>query len=301
MKRLFCFGLGFTGLTLAKRLKASGWSVAGTHRTKDKVAFLRSSGIDGFVFSGKEMVPDIKKALAKASHVVSTIAPDGPSAGDGTGNWIADPVLRYYKEDLLNRAQNLAWVGYISSTNVYGDHDGQWVDETTTPRPGSERAGQRLDIEHAWQDMCQTDGVPVHILRPAGIYGPYRSALTSLKNGTARRVIRPGQWISRIHVSDLAAVVIASAENQNPGSIYNVADDEPSPRATPTEFAAMLLQQEPPPAIPFEEWQAPQKAKRDFTTNKRIRNDRIKRDLGIVLTYPSYRDGLKALFEAGEY
>lgn len=301
MKRLFCFGLGFVGLTLAKQLKASGWSVAGTCRTEDKAAILRSAGIDGLVFTGKEMAPDVQKALADASHILSTIAPDSPRAGNGANGQIADPVLRYYKGDIVNRAQNLAWVGYLSSTNVYGDHDGQWVDETTAPRSGSKHARQRLGIEHVWQDMWQTDGVPVHILRPAGIYGPYRSALTSLKNGTAKRVIRPGQWVSRIHVRDLAAVVIASAENRNPGSVYNVADDEPSPRETMIEFAAMLLNREPPPAIPFEQWQIPPTAKRDFTTNKRIRNDRIKKDLGIVLTYPSYRDGLKALFDAGAY
>jgi nucleoside-diphosphate-sugar epimerase len=270
-KRLFIFGLGYSGLEIAKLAKAEGWSVAGTVTSADKAARLAAEGIETHLFDGTAAV------AAEASHVVCTIAPG--SAGD--------PALRTCAE-LLRGAR---WLGYLSTTGVYGDHGGGWVDETTTPQPAQPRSLERLAAERAWQALGAT------IFRLPGIYGPGRSAIDQVRAGTARRIDKPGQVFSRIHVEDIAGAVLAAMTRGPPGAIYNVADDLPAPNGEVIAYACELLGLPVPPALPWDEVAPTMSAmaRSFYTENRRVRNDRLKGELGIALRYPTYREGLRGM------
>ncbi len=277
MNRLFCFGLGFSAQALAKRLKPKGWRIAGTARQPEKVNALIRAGVEAYAFP----LADPPAALSGATHVlVST-----PPAAQG------DPALQY--KDTLHPK----WLGYLSTTGVYGDRAGAWVDETTPEAPATERGQRRLEAEHAWAAWGRRTNVPVMIFRLAGIYGPGRNQLESLRDGTARRIVREGQIFSRIHVDDIAAVLEASIAKPNAGAVYNVCDDEPAPPHEVVEYAAKLLGVAPPPLERFEDAQATmsEMGRSFYTESKRVKNDRIKTDLGVQLLYPTYREGLKAL------
>ena len=282
-RRLFIFGLGFSGLEIAKLARAEGWSVAGTCTTEDKARRLREEGIEAHRFDGTATLPS--EAFGEAPHVVCTIAPGVEG----------DPALRTCR-DLLGRAR---WLGYLSTTGVYGDHDGGWVDETTEPLPTQTRSQQRLAAEQGWREVASATGAPLHILRLPGIYGPGRSTLDRVRDGTARRIDKPGQVFSRIHVEDIATILEASISRPNPGAAYNVCDDDPAPPDEVLAFAATLLGQTPPPAIAFEDALLSPMARSFYADNKRVLNIRIKDELGVKLAHPSYKDGLKALLAAG--
>jgi nucleoside-diphosphate-sugar epimerase len=282
MNRLFCLGLGYSAEALSHRLKSKGWRVAGTARSPEKVKALAARGYEAFTFP----LADPPAALFGTTHVlVST--PPGP---DG------DPALYAHVHDLAKLDPKPKWLGYLSTTGVYGDHAGGWVDEATSPTPATERGRRRLAAEHAWSAWGTAVNVPVAIFRLAGIYGPGRNQLESLRDGTARRIVREGQVFSRIHVEDIAQVLEASIERPQ-GAIYNVCDDEPSPPHEVMEHAAKLLNVTPPPLERFEEAARTmsEMALSFYTESKRVKNDRIKRDLGVKLLYPTYREGLKAL------
>ncbi|MFL5337099.1 MAG: SDR family NAD(P)-dependent oxidoreductase, partial [Geminicoccaceae bacterium] len=217
------------------------------------------------------------EALAGASHVLTSIAPDEQG----------DPVLDLHAADL----RGVDWVGYLGTTAVYGDRQGGWVDETTPIEPTLARADRRARAEAAWLDS----GLPVHIFRLAGIYGPGRNAFVNLKDGTARRIVKPGQVFSRIHVQDIATVVEASIARPSPRAIYNVCDDEPAPPDQVVTHAAELLGVEPPPAQDYETAELSPMARTFYRDNRRVRNQRIKQELGVRFAYPSYREGLAAL------
>jgi len=269
--RLFCFGMGYSATALSATLAAQGWQVAGTSRTA-------RPGIH--VFDGRQPMADAPAALAGTSHLLISVPPDGEGC----------PVLRHHLAD-LTALPALAWVGYLSTTGVYGDHQGGWVDETTTPKPGQVRSVQRLRAEQDWQ----ASGLPVHVFRLAGIYGPGRSALDRLRAGDARRIDKPGHLFSRIHVADIARVLLASMDRPDPGAIYNVCDDEPTESGKVTEEAARLLNLPAPPAIPFEEATLTPMAASFYAESRLVRNDRIKRELGVQLACPTYREGLAAI------
>jgi nucleoside-diphosphate-sugar epimerase len=275
MTRLFCFGFGYTAQALAKRLKSVGWRIAGTARGGDKVNALAAQGVEAFTFP----LADVSAALGQTTHVlVST--PPGPTG---------DPALTY--------APLLRWLGYLSTTGVYGDRAGGWVDETTPEAPASDRGRRRLAAEQAWAAWGRAANVPVAIFRLAGIYGPGRNQLDTVRDGTARRIVREGQVFSRIHVDDIAQVLEASIANPKAGAIYNVCDDEPAPPHEVIEYAAGLLGVKPPPLERFED-AAPtmsDMAQSFYAESKRVRNARIKHELGVKLLYPTYREGLKAL------
>jgi nucleoside-diphosphate-sugar epimerase len=278
---LVVFGLGFAGTAVARHFLRAGWRVTGTTRSgalrPDWAEDLPEAPV--FAFDRDHALPE--DALAGATHVLAGIPPD--EAGD--------PVL----DRLADRLRRLAprWVGYFSTTGVYGDRGGDRVDETADVRPASARARWRVAAERAWLDS----GLPVHVFRLAGIYGPGRSAFTQIRAGTARRVIKPGQVFGRIHVADIARVVAASIARPNPGAIYNVADDLPAPPQDVIELACRLLGAPVPPALSWEQAQTllSPMALSFFADNKRIDNGRIKRELGVTLAYPSYREGLVAL------
>lgn len=284
--RLFVFGLGFSALALAERLRARGWSVAGTCRGEDKQRALAARGIAAMLFDRGRPLADPAAALAGATHVLSSVPPDAQG----------DPVLDHHAGDLATLGGALRWAGYLSTTGVYGDRDGGWVDETSGLHPTGARGRGRAAAERAWLDLLRV-GVPVHLFRLAGIYGPGRSALDAVRDGTARRIVKPGQVFSRIHVDDIAAVLEASIAKPNPGAAYNVCDDDPAPPQDVIAFACALLGREPPPEIPFAEAAASMSAmaRSFYADNKRVRNTRIKAELGVRLAYPDYRTGLKAL------
>lgn len=285
--RLFCFGLGYSGRVLAERLRAKGWAIAGTTRTPDAVAALRAAGIDGYLFDRGRPLDDAQAALAGATHVLSSVPPDA----DG------DSVLDHHGRDIA-AAGGLSWVGYLSTTGVYGDRDGGWVDEDSALEPTGARGRRRVAAEGAWRGLAKAHGLPLHIFRLAGIYGPGRNAIASVRAGTAKRIDKPGQVFSRIHVADIAAVLDASMARPDPGRVYNVCDDDPAPPAEVIAYASDLLEQPPPPLIPFAEAELSDMGRSFYRDNKRVHNDRIKSELGIHLTYTDYKAGLKALLAA---
>jgi len=286
---LFCFGLGYCARTLARRLTARGWTISGTCRGPEAAEATRDEGFSVHLFDGSAPMAD-KEALEGVTHVLSSVPPDA----DG------DPVLRHHGRELAARANEIAWAGYLSTTGVYGDHGGARVDEETEPRPVTARAQRRLAAEGAWHALHERAGLPVHIFRLAGIYGPGRNPLRAVAAGRARRIVKPGQLFGRIHVDDVAAVLEASMARPRPGAIYNVADDEPAPPQDVIAFAAELLGREAPPEIPFGQAEMSPMARSFYGECKRVANARIKEELGVRLAYPSYREGLRALAEAGE-
>ncbi len=283
-KRLFVFGLGYSGLEIAKLAGAGGWTVAGTCTGAEKAERLRASGIEAHLFDGTAPLPF--RAMGGATHVLCTIAP-------GTAG---DPVLRTCAP-LLKQAR---WLGYLSTTGVYGDRGGEWVDEDTPANPTQPRSMERLAAERGWQAMALEAGACLDIFRLPGIYGPGRSAIDQVKAGTARRIDKPGQFFSRIHVEDIAGAVLKAMTGPHPGGIYNVADDLPVSTEEVVAFACELLGRPAPPAIPWEEVAPTMSAmaRSFYAENRRVRNDRLKRELGVVLRYPTYREGLRAIAAA---
>jgi len=286
--RLFCFGLGYTGLTLARAWLNEGWRVAGTCRSEEKAEQLRREGITAFVFDGHQGVTEIAEALAGTTHLLNSAPPDEQG----------EPVLRHHGRDLEQAAGALQWAGYLSTIGVYGDCAGDWIDETRPPAPLTAANHRRLAAEHAWLDFGARTGVPTHIFRLPGIYGPNgRNALDNLRAGHARRIVKAGQVFNRIHVDDLAATLIASMAKPSPGVTYNVADDEPAPANEVMTFAAALLNVTPPPEERFEAIELAPFARHFYAECKRVRNHRIKAELGVQLRYPTYREGLRAISE----
>ncbi|MGE0580492.1 SDR family oxidoreductase [Reyranella sp.] len=286
--RLFIFGLGFSGLEIARLAKAQGWAVAGTCTTADKAVRLRAEGIEAHLFDGTQGLDLDEAAIGAPGHVLCTIAP-------GT---TGDPAVARCAR-LLRRAR---WLGYLSTTGVYGDHDGGWVDEETPARPSLPRSIARLDAERAWQAIALEAGAALDIFRLPGIYGPGRSTLDQVRAGTARRIDKPGQVFSRIHVADIAGTVLAALGRPHEvgvqgAGIYNVADDLPAPTSEVVAFACELLGKPVPPLIPWEEVEPTLSAmaRSFYAESRRVRNDRIKQELGVTLRYPTYREGLRAI------
>ncbi len=283
MTHLLCFGLGFSARILAARLAGKGWTISATSRSEDGAAAIRQAGYRAFVFDGSQ--PLAGEAFAGVTHLLVS----APPGADG------DPVLRHHAAELAARARQVRWAAYLSTTGVYGDHGGGLVSEETPLAPNTERGHKRLLAESQWLELWRAHGFPVHIFRLAGIYGPGRNQLLSLRDGTAKRVIKEGQVFSRIHVEDIANVLEASIARPNPGQAYNVCDDEASPPQDVVEHGAKLLGLPVPPAIAFEQAELSPMARSFYADSKRVSNARIKQELGVKLSYPSYREGLAAI------
>lgn len=275
--RLLSIGHGYSARAFARLLQQEGWSITGTTRNQDTLQELAALGVDPVLWPGE----DLGRHIASADAVLISAGP-GP---DG------DPVLPDLRGS-FEQARQLRWVGYLSTTGVYGDHQGGWVDETTPLAPTTKRGKARMQAEVAWQSI---PGLPLHIFRLAGIYGPGRGPFAKVRKGTARRIIKPGQVFSRIHVEDIAQVLRASLGRPDPGAIYNLCDDDPAPPQDVIAYAADLLGLPLPPEVPFEDADLTPMARSFYAESKKVRNDRIKQDLGISLIYPDYRSGLKAL------
>lgn len=297
---LFIFGLGYTGTAVARDLHGLGWQVSGTRRSSSRCKELAEEGITALPFDGTHGSIEIEKALAEADHVLVCIPP-ASGEGDGGSDGQSDPVLAHFAE-VLASASRLKWLGYLSTTGVYGDRAGDWVDETSPLEPTSERARRRAATEAKWTALAGRHHVPVHIFRLAGIYGPGRNVIRSLLDGNARRIIKKNHVFSRIHLADLVNILKASMGQPNPGAIYNVADDMAAPPAETVEYAAGLLGIEPPEALDFDSADLSPMAKSFYADCKRVSNDRIKEELGVKFLYPSYREGQAALlaFETGK-
>ena len=285
MPHLFIFGFGFTARALADVVDPSAFHISATSRSPDGAAAITKSGHQGFVFSGADQPgSDLKHALSSATHILSSVPP-------GTTH---DPVLEELSETIADAA-NLKWLGYLSTIGVYGDHQGEWIDEAMPATPQSERSKRRLVAEQAWQALAQKCGVPLSIFRLAGIYGPGRSAIDRIRAGSARCIIKPGQVFNRIHVSDAARVIAASLDAPEKDGVYNLTDDLPAPPQDIITYAADLLKAPPPPQVSLEDANLSAMAESFYSENKRVRNQRIKDDLGITLQFPTYKHGLKAI------
>lgn len=285
--RLFVFGLGYTGARFARRMKAQGWSVAGTTRSPERAAALRAEGIDAMPFERGEPLADAAAILSDVTHLLLSVPPDQRG----------DPVLAEHGA-VLAECRDLAWAGYLSTTGVYGDTGGEWVTEASWLRPGGERQRRRVTAEKGWLDSYRQRGVPLHVFRLSGIYGPGRSAIDQLRAGTAKRVDKPGHVFCRIHVDDVGETLLASMAKPNPGGVYNVADDLPAPQQEVVAYASELLGVEPPPLVPFAEAELSEMAASFYADCRRVANKRIKERLGVTLRYPDYRVGLAAQLAA---
>lgn len=281
---LVLIGCGYSALALARRTRGKGWWIAGTTTRADKLERLQAAGIDPILFDGSARSPALAARLAEATHVVVSVPPD--EAGD--------PVLRHHGGDVA-AARQLAWIGYLSTVGVYGDRQGGWVDEEGELRPTSARGRRRVEAERAWLDVANRADRSVHVLRLSGIYGPGRSAIDSLKAGTARRIIKPGQVFNRIHVEDIAAALEAGVAGRGTHSVYNVTDDAPAPPQDVIAFAAGLIGVPVPPELPFEDAALSPMGRSFYGESKRVSNARMRSDLGVALTYPTYREGLAAI------
>jgi nucleoside-diphosphate-sugar epimerase len=286
--KLFIFGLGYSAGFIARRLAAEGIAIAATVRSQNKADLLSGAGYEMHV-QGDDRGADIARALAESDALLISVPPGGGP----------DPVLALYRDDLM-RAPHLRWIGYLSTVGVYGDHKGEWVDETTVPRPSDGRSRHRLEAEDGWLALGAARGTPTQVFRLAGIYGPGRNQLVQLAQGTARRIVKPGQVFNRIHVEDIAQVAAASLARPRAGAIYNVADDEPSPPQDVVTFAAALCGLAAPPEIPYDLADLTPMSRSFYSENKRVRNRLLGAELGVALRYPTYREGLTALRAAGE-
>lgn len=285
---LLVFGLGYSCLYFV-RTRGLSAKVVGTTTRRDNAELLSKEGIRTAVFDGTNFDAWLPATIAECDAVIASIPPD--AAGD--------PVLRTFAR-ALHAAHEATPLIYLSTIGVYGDHAGDWVDEDTPPRPASARSRERLEAENAWRRLGDESRKAVHILRLAGIYGPGRNALVTVAEGTARRIIKPGQIFNRVHVEDIARTLSACLASRLTGGVWNVADDEPAPGPQVIECAARLLGRAPPPEVPFENADLSAMARSFYGESKRASNRRLKRQLGVTLAFPTYREGLKALHASGE-
>lgn len=298
---LLCLGLGYTARAFAARWRARGGHVVGT--SQDVAPERARDAIARLAFGAATTLGEVERALERATHVLVSIPPGEAREAPG------DVVLARLAP-VIAAAHHIVWLGYLSTTGVYGDRSGDrgdgsggarevgWVDETSARRPGNARSRRRAAAEDAWLALWRDRGVPVHLFRLAGIYGPGRSAIDQLRAGTARRIDKPGQVFSRIHVDDIAAVLAASAARPRPGAIYNVADDRPAPAHEVVAHAAALLGIPAPPLEPYDPERLSPMAREFYAETRRVRNARIKLELGVALRYPDYKTGLAAILAA---
>jgi len=290
MSVLVCFGFGYCAEHFVSEFGNKFERVVGTVRGAERAAVLNAyeaAPLEAVVFDGGRATPQLRNAIAQARYALVSVPP-----GDE-----GDPVLAAFADDLA-AAENLHSIVYLSTVGVYGDHGGGWVDERTPVAPASGRSRRRFAAEEAWQELGARRGIAVAVLRLAGIYGPGQNALLQIARGKARRLIKEGQIFNRIHVGDIAQAIDAAFARCASG-IFNVADDEPAAPADPIVFAAQLMGRAPPPEEKFDDVAASMSpmALSFWQECRRVKNDKLKRALGVALRYPTYREGLRALFD----
>jgi nucleoside-diphosphate-sugar epimerase len=284
--KIFCFGLGYCARHFLARQESV--EASGTVREAEKASMLARDGVEAFVFDGRRADAALAPRLAAAEALVVSIAPGAE-----------DPVLARFA-GAISATKRLGAIVYLSTIGVYGDHGGAWVDETSRTAPRSLRGRARLVAESQWRALGASIDIPVHVLRLAGIYGPGRNLLTKMREGEARRIVKPGQVFNRAHVEDIGQAIALTLRAGGDGGVWNVADEEPAPPQDVIAFAAELIGMAPPPEEPFETAAMTPMARSFYADNKRISIARLKRELGFKPNYPTYREGLRALAEAGE-
>jgi nucleoside-diphosphate-sugar epimerase len=280
----FIFGAGYSARAFAQQAIAAGSRVIGTTRSADKFAELSTLGIEPLVFDGTTLGTDVAQALRATTHLVVSVGPDE------TG----DPVLRAAGETIHASMPDLRWIGYLSTVGVYGDHDGEWVDEESDCRPVSKRSVARLAAEDSWRTFAAGIGKPLAILRLSGIYGPGRNAFVNLEEGKAKRIVKPGQVFNRIHVDDIAGALALLAGREADG-VFNVTDDEPAPPQDVVAYAAHLMNVHAPPETPFDGASMTPMARSFYGENKRVSNAKLKA-AGYAFRFPTYRHALGAMW-----
>ena len=281
----FIFGAGFSGLEIGRLVSAQGISVAGTTRSDAKFARLEKAGLEPCAFDGLTSDDALLKRLGKATHLLMSIGPD-----EG-----GDPLVPVHADLLKRHAANLKWIGYLSTVGVYGDHDGGWVDETTQCKPVSRRSVDRLQAEKAWEAFAQDLGVPLAILRLSGIYGPGRNTFRNLSEGSAKRIIKPGQVFNRIHVADIARAALHLGAART-GGLFNITDNEPAPPQDVVTYAANLMGIAPPEEIAYDDAAMSPMARSFYGEVKKVSNAKI-RETGFIFDYPDYRTALTAMWK----
>lgn len=281
-RTMLCIGHGYCARELSQLLmKEPGWRIVGTTRSDSNVDRIAASGIECRVWPGS----DLEQDLRKITHLLISAAPD--ENGDAVLNLLGKSLHRY--------ARNVEWIGYLSTTAVYGDRNGEWVDEEATLSPSTERGRRRVEAERGWQRFSRETEIPLHVFRIAGIYGPGRGPIEQLLRGKDRQVVRKGQVFNRIHVADIANLLRASIDAGKPGSVYNVCDDLPAPPEDVVDYAAGLLGLEPPVRVELSAAKLSPMARSFYGESKRVCNEKIKRELCTHLKHPDFRSGLDAL------
>lgn len=280
---LVVFGLGFTSEAFLRFAEGRFASVVATVRSAEKAVRKTKPGCEVLVFNAESADPRISEALNKADAVLISAGPDERG----------DPVLRRFAHH-IEASKSIRWIGYLSTIGVYGDADGGWVDESVPPNPSHARTQRRVEVEQEWLALGARSGKATQIFRLAGIYGPGRNPILNLDQ-RAQRVIKKGQVFNRIHVDDIAQVLLASIAKPRQGAVYNVSDNEPAPPQDVLLFAAEVTGREPPPEVPFEQAVMSDMARSFYADNKRVSNQLIREELGVSLRYPTYREGVAAL------
>jgi len=286
---VFFFGMGYSSRATARalhQLDNPGIPIAGTTRTEEGAEAFADTNYRIHIFDGEGPGATLGEDLRHATHLILSIPPDERG----------DPALLHHRAD-LDAAKNLQWIGYFSTVGVYGDFGGEWVDEDAPTRPVNFRSQQRVIAEQAWRDYARARGVPLFIERLAGIYGPGRSAFDKLREGTARRIVKQGQVFNRIHVGDIGRITALAALSKLEGT-YNLADTEPAPPQDLVTYAAEVMGVAPPPEMPFVTAQMTEMARSFYGDNKRVSSKRVLEALGTELEYPTYREGLDAIWKA---
>lgn len=294
-QKFFCFGLGYSASFLIKQLRQSenDWHFSGTRRSLPQAPM---PDISYHVFDSSGPLENFSDHLSDVTHLLISIAPDAE---------FGDPVLRYHAQDIA-KLKNLKWIGYLSTTGVYGDRNGDWVNDDTPTAPASKRGHSRLKSEQDWLALYQAHQLPVHLFRLGSIYGPPiqgqetpdnlgRGQLSALISGQARKIVKPGQFFSRIHAEDIANVLTASMACPHPGRSYNVVDDRPAPTPEVMDYVCDLLQRPHLPEIDIKDATLSPLMQMFYSENKRVHNDRIKQELDVTLRYPTYKEGFSAL------
>ena len=284
---LFCFGLGFTASRLALRLLEAGWRISGTTRSLENVEKWTSMGIETYLFDGTASISAKDDLFSDITHLIASIPPTD----------LGELPLLFHQKQLAS-SKKLKWAAYLSTPAVYGDRGGALVSEADFPQPGSRRGERRLKAESSWLDALKNSSTSIQIMRLAGIYGPGRNVIDQVLGGTARIIEKQDQVFNRIHVDDIGTILMASMDRPNDGAIYNVADQEACPSGDVVRFACNLAGITAPEPILFEDAELSEMAKSFYSECKRLVTDKIKNELGVELQYPTYREGLKSIFES---
>ncbi|ANH06478.1 SDR family NAD(P)-dependent oxidoreductase [Shinella sp. HZN7] len=289
MTHLLILGAGFSGRAIGQTFRAAGFSVSGTTRSAEKAEGLRALGIAPILYDGGPIPEALAADMARATHVVQSIAPGKEG----------DPLFRPGTPSISALMPKLAWAGYLSTVGVYGDHKGGWVDEDTVLNPVSARSIERVEAENHWLDFGRASGLPVAVLRLAGIYGPGRNALRNMEEGTARRLVKKDQVFNRIRVEDIGGAALFLAQ-KSLGGLWNITDNEPGPPQDVVAEAARLMGLPVPPDIPFETAELSPMARSFYGENKRVSNAKL-RAAGFEFRFPDYRQSLAELHASGRW